>query len=131
MSYRDSLSGRISRVQVLVQRGDPVPRELCSSAIAFVLGHLGDPLSPVGVAEGLHVSLRTLQRVLASSLGCTPGELIMAVRMREARRLLQVEGLLVKEVASRVGFVSVSHFSRKFKEHYRVSPSDHGHPGAS
>lgn len=127
----DSLSGKIDRVQVLVQRGDPVPHELCSRAIAFVIRHLDDPLSPLEVAEGVHVSLRTLQRVLASSLGCAPGELIMAVRMREAQRLLRVEGLLVKEVASRVGFVSVSHFSRKFKEHYRVSPSELGHPGAS
>lgn len=120
----DSLSGKIDLVHVLVQRGDPVPRELCSRVIAFIIRHLEDPLAPAEVASGVHVSLRTLQRAVLTSLGCTPGELIMAVRMREAQRLLRVEGLLVKEVASRVGFVSVSHFSRKFKEYYRVPPSE-------
>ncbi|MGV8040067.1 MAG: helix-turn-helix domain-containing protein [Thermoanaerobaculaceae bacterium] len=120
----DSLSGKIDLVHVLVQRGDPVPRELCSRVIAFVIQHLEDPLAPAEVATGVHVSLRTLQRAVLTSLGCTPGELIMAVRMREAQRLLRVEGLLVKEVASRVGFVSVSHFSRKFKAYYQVPPSE-------
>lgn len=120
----DSLSGKIDLVRVLVKRGDPVPRELCSRVIAFVIQHLEDPLAPAEVASGVHVSLRTLQRAVLTSLGCTPGELIMAVRMREAQRLLRVEGLLVKEVASRVGFVSVSHFSRKFKAYYRVPPSE-------
>lgn len=120
----DTLSGKIDLVHVLVRRGDPLPRELCSHAIAFILRHLENPLTPAEVAAGLHVSLRTLQRAMATSLGCTPGEVITAVRMREAQRLLRVEGLLVKEVASRVGFASVSHFSRRFKGFYGVAPSE-------
>ncbi|HPC84274.1 MAG TPA: helix-turn-helix domain-containing protein [Thermoanaerobaculaceae bacterium] len=120
----DSLSGKIDQVQVLVHRGDPVPREVRSRAIAYVIRHLDDPVTPAEVAAGVHVSLRTLQRALLTSLGCTPRELVMAVRMREAQRLLRVEGLLVKEVAARVGFVSASHFSRTYKHYYRVAPSE-------
>jgi AraC-like DNA-binding protein len=46
--------------------------------------------------------------------------------MREAQRLLTREGLLVKDVALRLGFVSVSHFSRSFKHFFQVPPSEVG-----
>lgn len=122
----DPLTTTIDRVESLVRKGDPVPRSLCSQAIAFIVQHLRQPMTPHEVASGVHVSLRTLQRAVSTSLGCTPSELITAVRMREAQRLLAREGTLVKDVAFRLGFSSVSHFSRSFKNYFRVPPSELG-----
>jgi AraC-like DNA-binding protein len=120
----EPLSSAIDRVRSLVQKGDPIPGELCGRVIAFIVLHLHRAITPQEVAAGVHVSVRTLQRSVSSSLGCTPSELITAVRMREAQRLLTRDGMLVKEVAARVGFVSVSHFSRSFKHYFQVPPSE-------
>lgn len=120
----EPLTTAIDQVRSLVQKGDPIPGELCGRAIAFIVLHVRQTITPHDVAAGVHVSVRTLQRAVSSSLGCTPSELITAVRMREAQRLLSREGMLVKEVAARVGFVSVSHFSRSFKHYFQVPPSE-------
>jgi two-component system response regulator YesN len=45
------------------------------------------------------------------------------VRMEEAKRLLASSGLLVYEVAERVGYPSVEHFSRTFKRIVGESPA--------
>jgi AraC family transcriptional regulator of arabinose operon len=45
------------------------------------------------------------------------------LRVREAARLLEAEGLTVKEVAAAVGFESPFYFSRQFKRYYLIDPS--------
>jgi len=48
---------------------------------------------------------------------------IIRLRIREAARLLEAEGLTVKEVAARVGFESPFYFSRQFRRFYLIDPS--------
>lgn len=47
---------------------------------------------------------------------------ILKLRMQEAYRLITGEGLLLKEVAMRVGYRNPSHFSAAFREFYGVCP---------
>ena len=120
----DDLTSKIEAVRRLVSHDELVPRDVPTRAIAHVYHHLGESLSVEALSDALYVSRRTLQRAVAADLYCTPSELITAIRMREARRLLTVERRRVKEVAYAVGFVSVPHFSRTFKQHHGVPPSE-------
>jgi AraC-like DNA-binding protein len=81
-------------------------------------------MTPADLADGLNVSLRSLQRGLAGSLGCSPRELILAIKMREAKRHLLEGDARVQEAARAVGFDDPFHFSRRFKAYYRVSPTE-------
>lgn len=120
---RDVLAGMTARLRRLVA-GDTSPgRSLAEQAIVSIHAHLGQGVSVESLAAALHVSPRTLQRGLGHALGCTPRQLILAVRMREARRLLRVEGLPVKVVAARLGFADAYHFSHCFTAFYHVPPS--------
>lgn len=92
-------------------------------ALKAILDRLDQPLSPAELSDQLFVSLRTLQRHLTGALACSPGELILAVKMREARRLLERGGLQVQEVARRVGYDDPAHFSRRFKAYHGASPT--------
>lgn len=120
----DVLAGMTSQVNRLVGTGGGMAVSLADQAILSVYRHLSESVTPPTVAGELHVSLRTLERGLAVALGCTPGQLILAMKMREARRLLQDEGHSVSEVADRLGFANPFHFSRRFKSFFRVSPSE-------
>ncbi len=91
-------------------------------AVRAIHARLGENLAPGELARELFVSLRSLQRRLDESLGCSPGELILAVKMREARRLLETGGLQVQQVAHRVGYDDPAHFSRRFKSYFGLSP---------
>lgn len=128
----DVLRGRTTWVRQLVAR-PPVPfLPLADQAVVQVHAALERNLTPAELAGALCVSLRTLERGLAQTLACSPRQLILAVKMREARRLLG-QGGRVGEVAERLGFASAFHFSRRFKDFYHVAPSElrnHHGPGA-
>lgn len=118
----DVLSGKTDTIRRLVLQ-DEAPAALVDRAIVYIYRHLRENLTASRLADDLHVSLRTLERALADALRCTPSNLILAVRMREASRLLRSGSWRVNEVAYHVGFSNPSHFSRRFKEYYRVPPS--------
>jgi len=141
---RDVLAGMTERLRRLLE-GDVSPgRVLAEQALLCVHSHLHEGLTVDSLAAALHVSPRTLQRGLGHALGCTPRQLILAMRMREARRLLLTEALSVKEVAARLGFADQHHFTHCFTTFYHVAPSrvrrreafvsaseDHGSPESS
>jgi AraC-like DNA-binding protein/membrane protein implicated in regulation of membrane protease activity len=121
----DVLAGRTSHVRRIVE-GSGGPESLADQAIVSIHAHIEENVTPSDIADELFVSLRTLERGLMASLECTPSELILAMKMREARRLLLSGSFRVSEVASHLAFSSPSHFSRRFKSFYRVAPSELG-----
>jgi AraC-like DNA-binding protein len=118
----DVLAGRTSHVQRLLRGSGPSLHSLADQAILAIHAHITENVTPATLADEICVSLRTLERGLAQALDCTPRQLILTVKMREARKLL-TEGGGVAEVAQRLGFVNVFHFSRRFKSLYHVAPS--------
>lgn len=64
-----------------------------------------------------------LYRRLRALSGQTPTEIIRSMRLERASQLLAGQAGLVSEVAYGVGFKSVSHFSKCFRERYGVTPS--------
>ncbi len=120
----DVLAGRTTHVKELLEKSGVQGLPLADQAIVQVYAHMEESYSPSELAENLNVSLRSLERGLALALDCTPRELILAVKMREARRLLEEGQLNVTAVAYRLGFSSPSHFSRRFRAFYKASPSD-------
>jgi AraC-like DNA-binding protein len=119
----DVLAGMTTHVRNLVD-GNAGAQNLADQAICCIYRHLADNLTAAELATKLHVSLRTLERGLAMVLECTPSQLILAVRMREARRLLVSGDHRVADVAERLGFANPFHFSRRFKSFYHVPPSE-------
>lgn len=121
---RDVLAGRTSFVRRAVEGELSLPTSLAGQTIALVHSKIEARLSPTELAGELAISLRTLERGLAAELGCTPRQLISAMKMREARRMLVSGKYRVNEVALRLGFATPSHFSRCFRTFYRTPPSE-------
>lgn len=57
------------------------------------------------------------------AFGKPPGDVVRAARLQLGARLLRTTDLSVKEVATRVGFASRSHFSRTFKRLFGREPA--------
>lgn len=77
--------------------------------------------SSSAVAARLAVSERTLQRRLRAE-GASFRDLVVEVRMAQARHLLLVEGLTVEHVASRLGYGDTASFRRAFKRRTGTTP---------
>ena len=123
-SPRGPLSTAISTLRNDLGPILPGPDRVDLRATCYVYENLSRPLTPADVADGLNLSLRSLQRGLSSSLGCTPRELILGIKMREAKRSLIEDEARVQEAARTVGFDDPFHFSRRFKSYYGVSPTE-------
>jgi len=86
---------------------------------------LEDAASRAGVSPN-HLSFE-----FSKETGETFSSFLSGVRMDEAKRLLASTDLMVYEVAERIGYTSVEHFSRTFKRivgdtpaHYKASEED-------
>jgi AraC-like DNA-binding protein len=91
----------------------------------YVKAHLGDAdLTPARLAAAHHISLRHLYVLLADQ-GQTPAEWVIQMRLEAARRSLAEPGAHVAAVARRWGFRDPSHFSRRFKDHCGMTPTEY------
>jgi signal transduction histidine kinase/DNA-binding response OmpR family regulator/ligand-binding sensor domain-containing protein len=76
----------------------------------------------LGVA--LNMSRVQLHRKVTALTNLSAGEFIRSMRLHRAMDLLKCRAGSVSEVAFRVGFKDPSHFSKRFHEHFGVTPSD-------
>jgi AraC-like DNA-binding protein len=96
---------------------------------------IGRALAAIHRQPGQDWSIETLAGVACASrsvfaerftqlVGVTPARYLARLRMRIAGDLLQADGLGVRQVAERLGYDSEASFSRAFKRHVGMSPSD-------
>lgn len=91
----------------------------------FIDRHLRDEaITPAAIASAHSVSVRTVNRIFHAS-GQTVGEVVRVRRLARARAELAGSDRPVSAIAYRWGFADTSHFSRSFKAHYGLSPSDY------
>ncbi|WP_176943839.1 helix-turn-helix transcriptional regulator [Pseudoxanthomonas sp. CF125] len=79
-----------------------------------------EDLSPQNTAKAMRISVRTLHQACADN-GTTFGGIVADMRMSYAAYLLRNGSAHVSEVAYSIGFRSLSHFCRLFKNRYGVS----------
>jgi len=77
------------------------------------------------IAEGLGVSLRTLNRRFKQGTGMTPLAYVQKLRLAQAEDLLKNTNIAVSEVAHLVGYSNLAYFSRLFKQSLQQSPSEY------
>jgi AraC family transcriptional activator of tynA and feaB len=83
-------------------------------------------LTPTSVAGDLGISARYLHHLFAKR-ATTFGRELVVVRLERARDLLndrRYADTPIGDVASRCGFAEASHFARRFRDSYGLSPSD-------
>lgn len=75
------------------------------------------------IAAAAHVTPVHLVRRFRAELGTTPVAYLWRQRVATGIELLTSTGLPVSEIASRAGFRSVYHFSRRVKNHTGAAPT--------
>lgn len=91
----------------------------------WIADHLEDDLSVGVLAERMSVSPRHLSRIFRADLGTTPAEYVEALRVEQARRLLERTSLPPAAVASASGFGSIETLHRVFRERLGTTPGEY------
>jgi AraC-like DNA-binding protein len=93
----------------------------------YIQQHLADPgLAPATIAATHHMSEQSLHRLFGTAEHSV-AELIRVLRLQAVLRDLRAAELVaepIARVASRWGYHDMPHFSRLFKAHYGMTPSE-------
>jgi len=92
-------------------------------AVELMEANVREPISQVDIATYTGVSRRQLQRLFQRYLLCTPSRYYSQIRLARARELLHQTSMSLVEISALTGFISSSHFSKSYKEHFGHSPS--------
>jgi AraC-like DNA-binding protein len=97
-------------------------------AKAHIDRHLGEPdLDPSSVAAAIAISPRYLHRLFATE-GTSVGRYVLARRLERCGAQLRDPALghrTVTEIAFHAGFRDAGHFSRTFRRHFGMPPSEY------
>ncbi len=86
--------------------------------------HYDEKISLDQIAENMYLSPFYISKIFKSETGDAPIRHLIHIRLEKARELLEsgFDGN-IQEVASLVGYEDAYHFSKLFKKHFGVSPS--------
>lgn len=107
----------------LVLRGENSEAPDINRAREFIHQHLTEPLDLKQVAESANLSSCYFCRKFKESTGMTFTTYVARTRVEAAKKLLANPQVRVSEVAFEVGFQSLTHFNRVFKEISGLSPT--------
>lgn len=104
----------------------PADRNWLEAVEGYVRQRTADPvLSVPALAHHFAMSESTLLRQLKRMTGLSPLQYVQAVRLEEARRLLESrQAHSVAQVAAAVGYADVRSFSRSFRARFGKLPSE-------
>lgn len=87
--------------------------------------HYADKISVNELANVMHVSTRGCSRLFMKYLKTTPMNYLYSVRLQKASEMLSNPNKAIGEIALENGFSGGSHFSKIFKEQYKLTPQEY------
>ena len=90
--------------------------------IKLMEDNLCELLSHEEIAKKVNLSRRQIERLFQQYLNNSPASYYLGLRLERARNLLQDTALPVIDIAMACGFVSASHFSKRYRQHFDVTP---------
>lgn len=98
---------------------------LVDKALKMISRNISGKIVLSDLANELHISVPYLYRLFDEHLKMPPGRYIMMIRLEESKMLLREGRKSIGDVAREYGFTSIQHYSRQFKAHFGISPSEY------
>ncbi|GHD05610.1 GlxA family transcriptional regulator [Zhihengliuella salsuginis] len=104
-------------------RSRPVPVHPFAGLADFIQEDPARAWTVGDLARACNMSPRTFHRRFKDVMGLTPVRWVTALRLQEARSLLETTSLTIEAVSHQVGYSTADHFRQHFSSHFRLSPS--------
>lgn len=99
-------------------------RHVCM-AKRYIEENYGSTIKVEDIAENIGVDRKYLRNLFFKYLGVSTKDYLTNYRIEKAKEMLAANSVAVCEVASAVGYADALGFSKLFKKHVGVSPSDY------
>ncbi len=94
------------------------------AAMQYIREHYTEHISLGDVAESVYVSPWHLSKLINGCIGKSFFDIVNGLRIDRAKELLMDPALKVHEIALKVGYSDVAHFSKNFKKAVGLSPME-------
>jgi len=127
--FEEAVLGVVAQVRAALLDGaapEPVAQqdERALAAAAYMERHGGEALLLDDVAQAVGLSPFHLLRVFRRTIGATPHQYLMRVRLVRAVALLRDTAMPVTEVAYEAGWSDLSNFTRTFRREVGCAPQE-------
>lgn len=124
-SAREEAAGALAR-WLRDRVGAPPERSLLANTVADLLLTASDILRVSDAAQRLHVSTRTLERLMRSHLGVGPAAMIRRRRLQEAaQRLREDPATDLATLAAELGYADHAHLTNDFRAVLGFTPTSY------
>lgn len=93
-------------------------------AVLYIEGHYSENLSLKDISTNAGINHTTLTALMKEQFGLTAIEYLMKYRISVAKKELAFTDVPIKDIANMVGFKTVQHFTRIFKELTKTTPAE-------
>ena len=93
-------------------------------AVLYIEGHYSENITLSDISANAGINHTTLTALMKEELGCTAIEYLMKYRITIAKKQLSFTDVPIKDISNMVGFKTVQHFNRIFKEISGTTPAE-------
>ena len=100
-------------------------KEFMNNVLSYINENINDEkLNVENLAGELFLSRSKLYRKIKALTGDTANEFIRKVRLEKAKQIIEGTEYTISEICYKVGFSSPSYFTKCFKDHFGVLPTE-------
>ena len=101
------------------------PTGILTPAIDYIYNNLSSELTNLFLAKLCHISEEYFRKQFKKTIGISPGQYIINLRIGKAKQLLSEGIVKVGAISEQCGFSNPYHFSRLFKKKTGLTPSEY------
>ena len=98
---------------------------IAQQAIDYLAENYRRKVSLASVAAALEISVPQLKRMFREQIGQSMVHYLISLRISEAKRLIRQGDRNFTQIAEQVGYETIYYFSRQFKQHTGMTPSEY------
>lgn len=99
--------------------------ELFNNIITFINEKVYEPLTIEEICQKFSISRSSLQSLFKTHMNDSPKNYLLTIKLQKSKELILENKYTISEIAFMLGFSSIHYFSRLFKQHFNIPPSEY------
>ncbi len=112
---------------ISLQKADNTPvinNPKLHDALLYIEGHYSENITLADISQSAGLTHTALTKLIKQELGCTAMKYLMRHRITVSKKQLAFTDVPIKDIAGLVGFKTVQHFNRIFKQQTGTTPAE-------
>ena len=98
---------------------------LLQEILDYMNSMITEPLTIEEICHKFSISRSSLQTLFRNNLEISPKNYMVQIKLKKSKELIRENKYTISEIAFMLGFSSIHYFSRTFKQHFNLTPSEY------